>query len=67
MRCVTDLADRGMALHLYALLDGVHGRLASVLRHAAAEAIRSGRERITIGLLDGMGFGPPASFSGFRL
>lgn len=62
----SDLAQRETALHLYALCDGSHGRLASILRRAAAEAIGSGRERITIGLLDGMGFGPPASFSGFR-
>ena len=57
------LAGREMALHLYALCDGNYGRLASVLRRAAAEAITSGRERVTIELLDDMGFRTPASFS----
>ena len=66
LKKASNLTGRRMAIHLYALCDGVHGRLASVLRRAAAEAITSGRERITIGLLDGMGFGPPASFSGFQ-
>ena len=60
------LAGREMALHLFALCDGNYGRLASVLRRAAAEAITSGRERVTIELLDDVGFRPPASFSGFR-
>ena len=62
----SNLAEREMALHLYSLCDGNHGRLATVLRRAAAEAITSGRERVTIELLDDMGFRPPASFSVFR-
>ena len=62
----SNLAGRELALHLYSLCDGSYGRLASMLRRAAAEAITSGTERITIELLDEMGLRPPVTFSGFR-
>ena len=59
------LADRDMALHLFALCDGRLGALASILRKAATAAISSGRERIDVELLDDLGFEIPESFSGF--
>jgi hypothetical protein len=62
----SNLADREMALHLYALCDGNMGRLSTILRQAAIEAIDHGSERITITLLDRMNFVPPESFNGFH-
>lgn len=62
----SNLTTRDLALHLFALSDGNHGKLASVLRRAAEAAILDGSERITIGLLDLLGLEPPHSFRGFR-
>lgn len=63
---VSHLAGRELALHLYSLCDGKIGVLARILRQASLAAIESSTERITVAQLDNLGFGPPASFAGFR-
>ena len=62
---VSHLADRELALHLYALCDGSIGRLSDVLREATLAAIDNAGERITIRLLDSLGLSPPQSFRSF--
>jgi hypothetical protein len=59
------LAQRELAMHLYAVSDARLGMLAAIITKAAAVAIVSGQERITIELLDAMGLEVPASFTGF--
>ena len=59
------LAEREMALHLYSLCDGSIARLAEVLRKGTLRAIDNAHERITIRLLDSLGFSPPATFRQF--
>ena len=59
------LAEREMAMHLYALCDGRIGRLASVLRDAALAAVDAGTECITIPHCDNLGMTPPPTFRGF--
>ena len=65
LRHNSGLAQRELAMHLYALCDGRLGMLADVLLKAAAAAISSAQEQITISLLDDIGLQVPASFSGF--
>lgn len=65
LRRPSGLAQRELALHLYALCDGRLGMLASVLTKAAAAAITSAQEQVTMRLLDDLGFEVPSSFSGF--
>lgn len=65
LRRPSGLAQRELAMHLYALSDGRLGMLADVLTKAAAAAITSAQEQITIRLLDDLGFQVPPSFSGF--
>ena len=59
------LTQRELAMHLYALSDGRLGMLAAILTKTAEAAIKTGHERITIELLDQLGYDIPASFSGF--
>ena len=59
------LTERELAMHLYALCDGILGVLAGILEKAASAAILTGQEKISIALLDELGFEIPQSFSGF--
>ena len=59
------LVQRELAMRLYALCDGLLGVLAAVLTKAAAAAILTGQERISVRLLDEIGFEVPESFRGF--
>ena len=59
------LAERELAMHLYAVSEGLLGALAAVLVKASVAAIISGQEKITISLLDEIGLEVPSTFTGF--
>jgi hypothetical protein len=52
LRQRSDLTDPGLAARILAMTDGLIGGIAGVLRRAAAEAVRTGRERIDAAMLD---------------
>jgi hypothetical protein len=65
LKQASGLADRELAMHLYALSDGLLGVLASVLTKATIGAILTKEEKITIPLLDRIGLEVSPTFSGF--
>lgn len=59
------LAERELAMHLYAVSEGLLGALAAVLVKSSKAAILTGQEKITISLLDEIGLEVPSTFTGF--
>jgi hypothetical protein len=54
------LADPPLAKRIFALGEGLIGEIATVLRRAAALAVKSGAEHITWSLLDRLDYTPPS-------
>lgn len=65
LREPSDLTEPALAARILALAEGLIGGVAAILRAAAVEAVRCGRERIDRPLLDRVGFVPPSALEGF--
>lgn len=65
LREPSDLTEPALAARILTLAEGLIGGVAAILRAAAVEAVRSGRERIDRPLLDRIGFVPPSALEGF--